>query len=91
MNIKTRIKKLEKATNAGGFCACGQLHTEIYLQNLGENATTNEPILSGEPVPDVCPDCRKPTEKNKITVQICDASTPERFPEEWNAKRQNQN
>ncbi len=88
MNILTRLKKLEKGMlNNSTFCVCyPQIRTEVYLADLSEDSESREPVLSGKPVPDVCPNCRKPTEKNQITVQICDASTPERFPKEWNAK-----
>ncbi|MDQ3748645.1 MAG: hypothetical protein M3367_06495 [Acidobacteriota bacterium] len=51
-----------------------------------EDSESSEPVLSGEPLPDVCPNCRKPIEKNQIIVQICDGTTPERFPAEWNKK-----
>jgi hypothetical protein len=68
------------------FCACYPERYEIYTQDLGEAALTNKPILQGEKIPDVCLECLKPTEKNRITVKICDGTTPERFPAEWKSK-----
>jgi hypothetical protein len=87
MNIFNRLKKLEQSTDDSTFCACHPQRFETYIQDLGADAETNEPILSGEPTPDVCPDCLKPTEKNSITVQLVDGTTKDRFPDEWKANR----
>ncbi len=87
MNILHRLKKLERVTDNSTVCACYPQRFETYTQDLGEDAETNEPILSGEPAPDICPDYRKPTEKNSITVQLVDGTTKDRFPEYWNANR----
>jgi hypothetical protein len=85
MNIQNRLKKLEQVTNGGEFCACFPKFIETYIQDLGEDAEHNEPVLSGKPTPDVCPNCLKPTEKNSITVQLVDGTTKDRFPDEWKA------
>jgi hypothetical protein len=85
MNISNRLKKLEKVTDDSTVCACQPQRYEIYLQDLGADAETNEPVLSGKPTPDVCPNCFKPTEKNSITVQLVDGTTKDRFPDEWKA------
>jgi hypothetical protein len=54
---------------------------------LGEDAPLDsQPVLTSEPVPDVCPNCRKRTEKKSITVQLVDGTTKDRFPDEWQAK-----
>jgi len=84
MNILNRLKKIENLTlNSSTFCACHpQIRTEVYIADLSEDSDSSEPVLSGEAVPDVCPDCCKPTEKDAITVQICDTTTAERFPNE---------
>ena len=88
MNIKTRLKKLETVIDPPSVCVCyPQARYEVYLQDLGEDAESNDPVLSGEPVPDVCPDCRKQIEKNSITVQLVDGTTKDRFPDEWNKHR----
>jgi hypothetical protein len=90
MNIRNRLKKLEKGLiNDSTICACNpHRNTEIYLQDLGEDAPRqSEPKLSGEPVPDICLRCRKPIEKRKIILQLCDHTTKDRFPQEWNANR----
>jgi len=87
MSLQTRIRKLERVAGDSTVCACYPPRFEIYIQDLGEDAETNGPILSGELTPDVCPDCRKPTEKNSITVQVVDGTTKERFPGEWKANR----
>ncbi len=78
------MKKLEnELIDDKGFCACyPQMRVELYEADLSEDSDTSEPVLQGEPVPDVCPDCRNPTEKHKIIVQICDQTTPDRFPKE---------
>jgi hypothetical protein len=81
MNLKRRITKLEKATNSDGLCACDFVkRTEMFLQDLREDAEMNEPMLSGESVPDVCPQCRKPIDKQQIIIQLCYQTTKERFP-----------
>ncbi|MDQ3131085.1 MAG: hypothetical protein M3Q99_10030 [Acidobacteriota bacterium] len=87
MNIKSRLKKLERVTDDSIVCACYPQRFETYIQDLGADAETNEPILSGKPTPDVCPDCLKPTEKKGITVQLVDGTTKDRFPDEWKANR----
>jgi hypothetical protein len=90
MNLKSRLKKLEHSViDDSTVCACyPQRNTETYTRDLGEDAPLDsQPVLSGEPVPDVCPDCRKPIEKHKIIIQLCDGTTATRFPEEWNANK----
>ena len=88
MNILNRLKKLETAIDPSSVCVCyPQVRCEVYLQDLGEDAASNDPVLSGEPVPDVCPDCRKRIEKNSITVQLVDGTSKDRFPAEWNKNR----
>lgn len=83
MNIETRIKKLEKTNNPNGVCDCRIRRTEIYLQDLSASSTDTEPRASGEPVPGVCPACRKPIEKQMLIIQAVDHSTKTRFPAEW--------
>jgi hypothetical protein len=86
MNLRNRLKKLEHSvTDDSTVCACYPQHFSVFIQDLGEDAETNEPVLSGEPTPDVCPDCFKPTEKNSITVQLVDGTTKDRFSDEWNS------
>ncbi len=77
MNIRSRLKRMESGIVASDseFCACHPQRCEIFHQDLTADAETNEPQLSGEPVPDVCADCGKPTEKNRITIRICDRET----------------
>jgi hypothetical protein len=72
MSIETRLHTLETQIigDDSTVCACYPERFQIYIQNLGVFAATNEPVLSGTPSPDICPNCRKPTEKNSITVQI---------------------
>ncbi len=85
MNIINRLKKLEsKAFDDSSFCACyPAFHSEIYLQDLGEDSENTEPTLSGEPVPDVCSRCQKLIEKRQIIIQFVDQTTKTRFPNEW--------
>jgi hypothetical protein len=85
--IKNRLRKLETVTDDSTVCACYPQHFSVFIQDLGADAETNEPILSGKHAPDVCPDCLKPTEKNSITVQLVDGTTKDRFPDEWKANR----
>lgn len=84
MNFKQRLKKLESIViDDSEFCACFPRYFETLIQDLGADATDNEPKLWGDPVPDVCPKCGKRTEKNSITVQLVDGTTKDRFPDEW--------
>lgn len=89
MNIKNRLNKLQKITNAfGKFCAClSTPKTEVYLASLGADSNDPTPRLCGEPVSDNCPVCRKPVEKEQIIIQGVDDTTKDRFPEEWNRSR----
>jgi hypothetical protein len=91
MNILNRLKKLETVTDDSTVCACfPQIRVEMYQADLSEDSDTSEPVLTGEPVPDVCADCRKPIEKRKIIVQLCDHTTKDRFPDEWNERARKQ-
>lgn len=87
--IKTRLKTIEEKMNITNseFCACFPQHFEIYTQDLGEDAEHSEIVLTSKPTPDVCPVCRKPTEKNRIIVQLVDGTTKNRFPDEWKANK----
>ncbi len=88
MNIRNRLKKLEDdVIDDSTVCACYPQHFSVFIQDLGADAETNEPVLSGKPTPDVCPNCLKPTEKNSITVQLVDGTTKDNFPDEWKANR----
>ncbi len=87
MNILHRLKKLEMVSSNGELCACYPQHFQIYIQDLGEDAETNAPVLTSKPILEICPDCLKPTEKNSITVQLVDGTTKDRFPDEWKANR----
>ncbi len=72
MNLKSRLKKLEHSViDDSTVCACyPQRNTETYTLDLGEDAPLDsQPVLTGEPVPDVCPDCRKPIEKTQIIIE----------------------
>ena len=71
MNILNRLSKLEvKKSSDSKFCVCDPQHFEIFTQSFGDDAGHNDPVLMSQPTPDVCPVCRKPTERNRITVQI---------------------
>ena len=85
MQLRQRIKKLEKQSGTGSaFCECGELpRYEIFRADLSIDSESSKPLPMGETVPDICPDCRKPTEKTRIIVQFCDQSTKDRFPDEW--------
>lgn len=88
MNIKNRLKKLERAVDDSTVCACYPQRCEFFMQDLGEDAPLDsQPVLSGNPTPDICPDCRKLIEKNSITLQLVDGTTKDRFPDEWKANR----
>lgn len=86
MNLRNRLKKLERAGDDSTVCECyPQRNVEIYFADLSKKSNTSEPVLSGEPVPDICPDCRKPIEKQQIIIQGVDGTTQDRFPEQWQA------
>jgi hypothetical protein len=84
MNFKQRLKKLESIViDDSEFCACFPQRVETYIQDLGENATDNEPKLTNALIPGICPECGRRTEKHSITVQLVDGTTKDRFPDEW--------
>jgi hypothetical protein len=87
--IKNRLKTVQKKMNITNseFCACFPQHFEIYIQDLGEDAEHNEPVLTSKPLSEICPVCRKQTEKKSITVQLVDGTTKDRFPDEWKANK----
>lgn len=91
MNIKNRLQKLEATmqTGGGGFCLCRDAaqRTEIWLADLSAKSNTSEPYERSKIVPDFCDQCRRPIERRKVILQLCDGTTKDRFPEEWNAKR----
>lgn len=90
MNLRNRIKKLEHSViDDSTVCACyPQKVTEIQIQDLSEDAPLDsQPVLRSNPLPDVCPNCRKPIEKQKIILQLCDQTTKDRFPDEWKANK----
>lgn len=88
MNIKNRLKKLEKTTDGANVCECPNVRRyEWLMADLSEDSDTSELFQDSEPIPDVCPNCRKPIEKRQIILQLCDNTTKDRFPEEWNAGR----
>jgi hypothetical protein len=89
MTIKNRLKTVEKKMNITNseFCGCFPQHFEIYTQDLGADPEHNEPVLTSKPISEICPVCRKPTEKNRIIVQIVDGLNKERFSDEWKANK----
>jgi hypothetical protein len=89
MTIKNRLKTVEEKMNITNseFCACYPQHFETYTQDLGADAEHNEPVLTSKPTPEICPVCRKPTEKNRIIVQLVDGTTKDCFPDEWKANK----
>jgi hypothetical protein len=85
MTLKNRIKRLEsEVINDSTVCACYPQFVETYVRDLSIDALTNEPVLTSESRPDICPACGKQTVKNSITINLVDSTTKERFPEEWN-------
>jgi hypothetical protein len=83
MNILNRLKKLEIVTDDSTVCACYPQYIETYIQDLGEDAEINAPVLTSKPIPEICPVCNKTTERKSITVQLCDGTTKDNFPDEW--------
>jgi hypothetical protein len=77
MNIKNRLKRLEnEVIDSSSVCNCKSLRTEVYTLDLTEDAPNNDLLLMGEPVPDICSFCNKPTVKTRIILQLCDQATP---------------
>lgn len=81
------MKKLENAViDDSTVCGCRpQTIFEIYRTDLSEDSNSSEPVLTSRQAPDVCPDCRKPIEKQVIIIQGVDHTTKDRFPDEWKA------
>jgi len=79
MNIKSRINKLEELTCAKSrFCGCRETNKrETYFQELTSDfVEKNEPRLTGEAVPEVCPVCKRKIEKKVIIIQGVESKIP---------------
>lgn len=86
MSLKNRLSKLEKEVKPGGFCSCRNVPKfETWTQDLTEDADDHEKHLMSDEVSDFCDQCRKPIEKRQFILQLCDQSTKELFPEEFQA------
>jgi hypothetical protein len=71
MNYRQRIMRL--TNKAGGFCNCKQtVKTETYIRDLTSDSDNPELRLLGRAVPDICPDCKRPIEKEVSTFQLED-------------------
>ena len=90
MNIQNRLRKLEDKTKVSEvYCQCGGSQGyEMLLADLSVESDTAEPEAPRNVVPDTCPQCRKPVQKKQIILQLCDQTTRNRFPEEWNSYNQ---
>jgi hypothetical protein len=79
MNIKNRIRTIEKAMGVSGsqFCECFPQGCETWKQDLTEDGTDyREPVLMSEPLPDVCEKCEKPVQKRQIIICFGDPDHP---------------
>jgi hypothetical protein len=56
MNINCRLKKLEKESVIHGFCSCYALTVKDYPERISDEWLTK----------DVCRDCGKPVDKDRI-------------------------
>jgi hypothetical protein len=82
MKLETDINLKSKT------CRClAQIKTELYKADLSESSKTDEPVLISEPLPDICPNCRKFINKQQIVLQFCDRTTENRFPDQWKARK----
>ena len=74
MNLKSRIKKLEKTANVGGFCLCyGKVeHPCIADFSDGKYEVT--------PIPDFCDKCQRQVDKSgvKFSLEEYEAKTADR-------------
>ena len=89
MNIKSRLKKLETVNGNGTICGCQPEYIETYLQDLGADTKSTEPVRTTEPVPSICAKCYKPTEPKRIVVQLIDSMSKDNFPLEWAKENKN--
>jgi hypothetical protein len=64
MNLKRRITKLEKATGAGGFCACNGLEP-IYKWTYADNGVLRD---TKETEAELCETCGKLTNQHLIII-----------------------
>jgi hypothetical protein len=58
------------------YCRPQKEREEIYWQDLTSDSADTNKQLSGRPVPDICPTCHKPIEKQITVIQICDQEKP---------------
>lgn len=78
MNIRKRISKLETLTGAKSiFCECRQtIKNEIYRQDLTSDGETTEPQIMSDPVPEICPLCKKRVEKEIFIIRFVESNIP---------------
>ncbi len=83
MSIKNRLKRMETEIikEDSEFCACSsEIRTEVWIPFFdGEKYV---PMLDGEPIPDVCRDCRKPILTETITITPVAGSSNEIYRED---------
>jgi hypothetical protein len=72
MSIRKRISKLEMETGVkSGICECKEtIKYEIHMQEQIEGNEFTEPEISGKPVPEICPLCKRSIEKQVFILQL---------------------
>ena len=81
MNLQTRIKKIEERARVSEFCACANdpryPRTETVYYEDGKPATDPQ-FLAGQlpPLPDVCPNCRRPIHKMTMIIDFVSSNIP---------------
>lgn len=60
MNIRARIRKLEKTANVGGFCLC---HGKVEYGYILDNSAKEYKVIR---LPDICDKCGKPIDKSAL-------------------------
>ncbi len=70
MNIKNRLKNLEAETGVNSeYCECFPQGDEYWQQTITDDGLSyTEPVLMGEPSPDVCDTCPKPRIKRRVII-----------------------
>lgn len=64
MNIRARIRKLEKTFNIGGFCLC---YGKVEYPCILDNSAKEYRVI---PLPDVCDKCGKVIDKSALKMDF---------------------
>jgi ssDNA-binding Zn-finger/Zn-ribbon topoisomerase 1 len=73
MQLKNRLKKMEKQLNVSEFCGCPDTPKLEFIERRGGETDT---VITSS-VADSCEQCRKPIEKQIIVINYVKSQKPD--------------